>query len=137
MAEKSIKKESIADYQGGVFAYLEKIASTGRSTAVFGEPIEKGPFMIINASEVGAAGGAGFGGSQGSGPSGEGGEGGGGGGGGSAFGRPVATIIIGPDGVQVEPIIDATKIAITFFSAAAAVILSKHRIKKIARGLRR
>ena len=33
----------------------------------------------------------------------------GGGGGGYTFARPVAAITIGPDGVTVEPIVDATK----------------------------
>src|SRR3989304_3171795 len=45
------------------------------------------------------------------------GVGGGGGGGGRVFARPVAVIISGPDGVKVEPVVDATKIALAFFTA--------------------
>jgi uncharacterized spore protein YtfJ len=52
------------------------------------------------------------------------GAGGGGGGGGGAMGRPVAAIILGPEGVQVKPVLDMTKLALTAlgaFGAAAAL----------------
>jgi uncharacterized spore protein YtfJ len=49
--------------------------------------------------------------------------GGGGGGGGFSMGRPVAVITIGPDGTQVEPIIDPTKISIAFFTTIAAMMM--------------
>jgi uncharacterized spore protein YtfJ len=52
------------------------------------------------------------------------GAGGGGGGGGGAMARPVAAIVVGPDGVYVRPVLDFTKLAITAlgaFGAAAAL----------------
>lgn len=52
------------------------------------------------------------------------GAGGGGGGGGGAMARPVAAIVVGPDGVQVRPVLDFTKLALTAlgaFGAAAAL----------------
>ncbi len=52
------------------------------------------------------------------------GAGGGGGGGGGAMARPVAAIVVGPDGVEVHPVLDFTKLAITAlgaFGAAAAL----------------
>jgi uncharacterized spore protein YtfJ len=52
------------------------------------------------------------------------GAGGGGGGGGGAMGRPVAAIVLGPEGVQVKPVLDFTKLALTAlgaFGAAAAL----------------
>jgi hypothetical protein len=42
------------------------------------------------------------------------------------MGRPVAVIVVGPDGVEVKPVFDITKLAITAlgaFGAAAAVSL--------------
>ena len=49
------------------------------------------------------------------------GGGGGGGGGGGAMGRPVAVIVVGPDGVKVKPVLDMTKLALTAIGAWGAV----------------
>jgi len=107
---------------------MERIFSPTRHGAVFGEPVKSGEYTLITASEVSGGGGFGLGegwsgqpgsdgnaGAQnttgtagGAGPSG----GSGGGGGGGALGRPVAVIVIGPQGVKVEPIVDVTKIAL-------------------------
>jgi uncharacterized spore protein YtfJ len=56
----------------------------------------------------------------------------GGGGGGVTMGRPVAAIIIGPDGVTVEPIVDATKIAIALFTTIGAMALMFSRMMKLS-----
>jgi len=45
------------------------------------------------------------------------GGGGGGGGGGRAFARPVAAIVVTPNGVRVKPIVDVTKIALAALTA--------------------
>jgi uncharacterized spore protein YtfJ len=92
---------------------------------VFSPPVVSGEYTIITASEVTAGGGFGFG--EGSAPSPESAEmnangqptnvAGGGGGGGGSMGRPVAAIVIGPDGVRVQPIVDATKIALAAIGA--------------------
>lgn len=110
---------------------LDKILAAARPGAVFGEPVKAGDYTIITACEVTSGGG--FGSGMGSGPikAGVGQEGistgepvssgGGMGGGGGAMSRPVATIIIGPDGVRVEPIVDVTKLGLAGITAWVAM----------------
>ena len=59
-----------------------------------------------------------------------GGQGVGGGGGGFSTGRPVAAISIGPDGVHVEPIVDATKVALAFFTTLGAMAMMWSSMRK-------
>ena len=91
---------------------IEKFLTAASVEAVYGEPIEHGDVLVIPSAEILSVGGFGLG---------SGGEqedgGSGGGGGGRVFSRPVAVIISEPQGVRVEPIIDATKIALAFFTA--------------------
>jgi len=42
-------------------------------------------------------------------------------GGGTSVGRPVAVIRVGESGIQVEPVIDLTKVAVTALLSALAV----------------
>ena len=58
--------------------------------------------------------------------------GGGGGGGGTAMARPVAAIIIEPNGVRVEPIIDPTKIAIAFFTTLLSIFMALGKGRRAA-----
>jgi hypothetical protein len=51
----------------------------------------------------------------------ESGSGEGGGGGGFSQGRPVAVVRVGPSGVHVTPVIDFTKIGVTFLLAGVGV----------------
>jgi hypothetical protein len=55
------------------------------------------------------------------------------GGGGGFYARPVASIVIGPDGVKIQPIADATKIAIVVMSAWAGVAVMAMRIARASR----
>lgn len=122
---------------------VEKLFAVAQPGAVYGEPVTVGEHTVITASEVkvGMGFGFGLGGGTGAEP-GEGeaeskdepqderagtGYGGGGGGGGVSGGRPVAVISIGPEGVQVEPVVDATKIALAFFTTLGSMffMLSK------------
>ena len=122
--------------------FVEKIFAAAQPGAVFSEPVVSGNYTIITASEVMAGGGFGFGFGSGSVPapaseSGEAGpaptsqdatgsssgSGGGGGGGGGSSGRPVAAIVIGPDGVKIEPIVDATKIAVAAIGAWLSIAM--------------
>ena len=48
---------------------------------------------------------------------------GGGGGGGGSSGRPVAAIVIGPDGVKIEPVVDVTKIGLAAIGAWLSIAL--------------
>ena len=133
---------------------LEKFVETARPSSVFASPLTAGDYTIITASEVYAGMGVGFGGGGGSGPTDAeepagdqppaeqpaanedlppgSGVGYGGGGGGVTLGRPVAAITIGPDGVSVEPIVDATKIAIAFFTTIGAMALMFSRMMKMS-----
>jgi uncharacterized spore protein YtfJ len=52
------------------------------------------------------------------------GGGGGSGGGGGAGGRPVAVIVVGPDGVQVKPIFDVTKFGLAVLTTWAAMLMT-------------
>ncbi len=133
---------------------LEKFVETARPSSVFAPPLTAGDYTVITASEVYAGMGVGFGGGGGSGPAAPekpngdqppaeqaaadeelppgSGVGYGGGGGGVTMGRPVAAITIGPDGVSVEPIVDATKIAIAFFTTFGAMALLFSRMSKMS-----
>jgi uncharacterized spore protein YtfJ len=133
---------------------LEKFVETARPSSVFAPPLTAGDYTVITASEVYAGMGVGFGGGGGSGPAASeepigdqppteqaaanedlppgSGVGYGGGGGGVTMGRPVAAITIGPDGVNVEPIVDATKIAIALFTTIGAMALMFSRMMKMS-----
>ena len=137
---------------------LKKFIETARPSSVFSAPLTAGEYTVITASEVYAGLGIGFGGGGGSGPTASdepaeemppetgdepitekeedapaiGGVGYGGGGGGVTMGRPVAAITIGPDGVTVEPIVDATKVAIALFTTIGAMTLMFSRMQKFA-----
>ncbi len=111
----------------------DKIFAAAQPGAVFSAPVVSGPYTIITASEVAAAGGFGFG--SGSGPTDAPDEssatgqarqfagGGGGGGGGGSSGRPIAAIVVGPDGVKIQPIVDPTKIALAAIGAWLSIAL--------------
>ena len=124
-----------------ISAFIEKIYGAARPGAVFGEPVTNGGYTVITAQEISSGGGFGSGMGFGSSPASstrnaeagdatspttgaDAGGGGGIGGGGGAMSRPVAVIIIGPDEVRIEPIIDRTKVAlagITMLVAMAAM----------------
>ena len=125
---------------------MGKLFDVAQPAAVYAEPLKVGDHTVITASEVsvGMGFGSGLGGGSGRAggkhklredePEGEqegegSGIGGGGGGGGGSVARPVAVISIGPEGVQVEPVVDPTKIAIAFFTTLGSMffMLSKMR----------
>lgn len=126
--------ESIPDQQSAN-ELMGKLFDVTRPDAVYSQPVTVGDYTVINASEYMAGIGVGYGGGGGTGPNeaaaeGEAsGYGGGGGGGGSTMARPVATIIITPGGVRVEPIVDVTKIAISLFTAFGAMALALRKMK--------
>ena len=104
--------------------------------AVYGAPIKQRDTIIIPTAEVvavsGFGGGQGFGGPE-NGANAAGGAGGGGGGGGSAHARPVAVIIVSPEGVRVEPVFDLTKIALAGVTLAAFAVGMLARMSKMRR----
>lgn len=80
------------------------------------EKIGDAAFVSLFAWE--RAGGFGIGGGEGGEPGGSTGFGAGGGGGGASQGRPVAVVRVSPDGVEVKPVIDFTKVGITALLSA-------------------
>jgi uncharacterized spore protein YtfJ len=98
---------------------FDKIFAGAQPDSVFGAPIIAGPYTIITAAETFSAGGLGFGQSPAMGgpPMGASVPNQGGGGGGMATSRPIAVIVAGPDGVQIRPVLDLTKIALTGIAA--------------------
>ncbi|HSH05199.1 MAG TPA: spore germination protein GerW family protein [Anaerolineae bacterium] len=100
---------------------------------VFSPPVTHDQHTIINASEIIASFGAGYGGGFTDGKDEHSGSGGGGGGGGgAAYARPVATIIISPDRVQVEPIIDATKLGLALFTTISTMLVFWFKMRRKA-----
>ena len=120
---------------------IEKMLPFVRPNTVFSAPVVSGPYTVITASAVLGGGGMGFGSGTAPAPKAKAAEptsnhetvGSGAGGGGAFYARPVAAIVIGPDGVKVQPITDATRIAIAVISAWAAVALMAMRIARAKR----
>lgn len=108
---------------------IGKLFDVYRPGVVFSEPTTIGDNTVITAAEVSVGMGLGFGRGSG-GEADNGGEGRGGGGGGGSMGRPVAAIIITPKGVQVEPIVDITKIAIAFFTTIGAIYMAWRSMRR-------
>lgn len=139
---------------------IDKLFAVARPGAIFSEPVSAGEHTVITTSEVyvGVGVGYGSGGGTGYGPQPEaaesqetesmateeaakavqkppvGGEGygGGGGGGGYSHGRPVAAVIIEPSGVRIEPIVDATKIALTMFTVVGSIFWMAFNMRRKA-----
>jgi uncharacterized spore protein YtfJ len=124
---------------------VEKLFDVAQPSSVYAEPVTAGDHTVITASEVsiGMGFGIGMGGGEGRGvPKGEpdeeeaefegegSGLGGGGGGGGASLARPVAVISVGPEGVQVEPVVDPTKIAIALFTTLGSMFFMLSRMRK-------
>jgi uncharacterized spore protein YtfJ len=105
---------------------LSRLFDVAKPAAVYGEPVVAGERTVITASEVSVGMGLGLG--SGGDKAGDGG--GGVGGGGGSIARPVAVISIGPEGVDVEPIVDVTKLGIAFITALGALWLAGRRIKR-------
>jgi uncharacterized spore protein YtfJ len=117
---------------------IERALSAADASRVFSQPVTSGDYTVITAAEVG--GGGGFGGGMGfgarragKGPNAQEGDpvegdpfkgkgaGSGGGGGAGSMGRPVATIVIGPDGVDVRPVLDVTKVGLAALTAFGTI----------------
>ncbi|MEZ4636304.1 MAG: spore germination protein GerW family protein [Caldilineaceae bacterium] len=119
---------------------INRLFDAAKPSAVFGEPMQKGDYTVITASEVMVGMGLGTGAGSGSSQPDENdtvedkenaapeiGSGAGGGGGGGSWSRPVAVISVSPHGVEVEPVVDVTKWGLAFFTmlGSAAFMLRK------------
>ena len=117
---------------------LNQALGSVRSDVVFGRPIEKGTTTVIPCAEVLVGMGLGGGRGTGQGASAEQtGEGEGIGGGGGGRGRPVAVIVIREDGVTVQPIPDATRIALAALTTIGFMTFWLARTVAGGRGTRR
>jgi len=119
---------------GTLAQFTSKMADVARVDAVFGQPVERGDTTIIPCCVISVGGGMGFG----SGPSGGNEQrqmvvGQGGGAGGGATGRPIAVIVMSPDGVRVEPILDMTKVVLATFTTATFVLIQLSRLMRLTR----
>ena len=108
---------------------------TPQLTAIFGEaepgtifskPETVGDGLVFTASAWERAGGFGFGSGYGSADGDA--SAGSGGGGGASQGRPVAVIRVSPDGIQVKPVLDFTKIGITVVMAFVGALGIQRRL---------
>jgi uncharacterized spore protein YtfJ len=124
---------------------MERLFAAAQPGAVFSAPFVSGQYTVITASEVSVGGG--FGSGRGFGPAGvsagtgeatgegtpsqfQASGGGGFGGGGGSTARPVATIVIGPDGVKVVPVMDITKLALAGITAWGAMIVALRKMRR-------
>jgi len=120
---------------------MERLLATADVAKVYAAPVTHGDRLLIPAAEVVAAAGSGMG--SGSGWVGERagqprrGGGGGGGGGGSSLARSVAVIVSSPEGVEVRPVFDFTKIALAALTAAGFVWAAWRGMAKPPRLFRR
>lgn len=115
---------------------FSNLVDKGHVNSVYGEPMQVGDSLIIPAAEIVSAGGFGFGegenGDQGTGePS------GGGGGGGYAFSRPVAMVVVNQDGVQVQQVLDLTKITLAAITALGFMVSTMASIYRFRKQLQR
>lgn len=115
---------------------MEAFLETADVNRAYGSPIKRGDYTIIPTAEVFTAAGFGVGYGSGEGPVNDEGRemgsgmGGGGGGGGRTFSRPVAVIISGPEGVRIEPVVDVTKIGLTFITALGFMFTTLVRMRR-------
>ena len=120
MTDKEMELPDIDHAHTVVQETISKLVDAADVTKVYGRPVKQGDVSVIPASEnltfMGFGVGAG-GGTDGS-ENGGAGTGGGGGGGGRTLSRPVAIIVVSPEGAYVEPVMDPTKIAMAAITAA-------------------
>lgn len=128
------------------FELMEKLLAVAQPGSVYSQPVQSGEHTVITASELMAGIGFGYGVGGGSAPSsvkpGSEGEsqtpagsgvGGGGGGGGMSTGRPVAVVTLGPEGVQVKPVVDVTKLGLAAFTTFGAMFLTLRKMRRPGR----
>lgn len=148
--QKNMNTEEITNVLPETMDFMDNTMKTFLSAAsvdaVYAKPVKSGDTIIIPAAEVLSGMGFGVGGGGGTGPGDEedvdesegdvpqvGGAGVGGGGGGRVLSRPVAVVIASPNGVRVEPVVDATKIALAMFTAVGFMVSMLARMRRTPR----
>jgi uncharacterized spore protein YtfJ len=107
---------------------IDRFVTSAKVETVYGTPVKSGDTLVIPTAEVLSFAGLG----AGSGGNNTGGS----GGAGRTLARPVAAVVITPDGVRVEPIVDVTKVWMAGlttlgFVFAMMVRMRKRRARKI------
>lgn len=110
--------DQVGDKTGGL---LDRFFGPTTTESIFTTAHESEETTVITAAAFERIGGFGWGGGAGNDADGDEGGGGGGGGGGRVDSRPVAVIRVTGGDVAVTPIVDVTRVAVTFLVAAAAV----------------
>ncbi|MGE5261846.1 MAG: spore germination protein GerW family protein [Acidobacteriota bacterium] len=109
---------------------LDKLLETARVQAAYGEPIRNGDTVIIPTAEVLGLMGLGIGAGGSRDDKQQIGGGVGGGGGGRTLSRPVAAIVLTPNRVRVEPIVDVTKVWMAGLTAAGFMFAMLARMSR-------
>ena len=115
MADKDNELPDIDRMNAVVQDTMSKLIDAADVEKVFGPPITQGDVAVIPASENFTLLGFGVGGGGGTESNGSGAI---GAGGGRTLSRPVAIIVVTPEGAYVEPIMDPTKVALAAITAA-------------------
>jgi len=103
---------------------LKNVVDKARPESAFKDPVTSGDYTVITATDIDVAMWGGFGsGTKPGGSSGTEQQGGGGGGGAMTHARPVASIVAGPGGVTVHPILDFTKIILTAITVIGSMFM--------------
>jgi uncharacterized spore protein YtfJ len=135
MSEGRLESQFRQNQERGM-ALLDKLVDVAQPGTVYGAPVTVGEHTVITASEVSVGMGFGWGGGSKAKPELAQGEAesdigaGGGGGGGGSSGRPVAVIKIGPQGVEVTPVIDMTKIGLALLTTLGTMALTLGRMRR-------
>lgn len=145
--QSGVRASAVTSLQQGA-ELMEKLIAVAQPGIVFSEPVASGEYTVITASEVSVAMGFGFGiGGEtkpeepgrvvvdGDGIQSQKGQsfGGGGGGGGVSSGRPVAAISVGPNGIDIKPVFDPTKITIAALATLGGMLLMFGRMRRAGR----
>jgi uncharacterized spore protein YtfJ len=104
-------------------AAFERLDAVARAETAVGTPRDVGERTVIPLAEVFYGGGFGLGGGSGAGAGDASGAGMGGGGGFGGRVRPVAVVEVGPDGVRVRPVFDASAIGLALVTVGLATII--------------
>lgn len=130
MAEKETELSTVDKAHAVVDDTVSKLVDAADVSKVYGRPIKQGDVSVIPASENLTLMGFGLGNWEGSEEGEEGGYGSGGGGmgGGRTLSRPVAIVVVTPDGAYVEPVLDPTKILMAAFTAAGFMFGMMYRM---------
>lgn len=110
---------------------VEELIAAARAETIFGPTVQQGDTTVVPCAESLLVVGVGVGGGN---TAGNKRAGGGAGLGGTAHTRPVASIVITPDSVRVEPIVDVTRLGLAAITTAGFAVFWLSRLRRATRG---